>query len=93
MNKSRRIVRVGMSFPLLLDIMGRGYRTGGEIECTEGLPPDSEYVSAYTDDRTGTLYMVFQHPSFESIEVGGLIPEVCIVHKKIYHGPLEEYNG
>ena len=36
------------------------------------------------DDKIGILYMVFQHPSFETIELGALIPEVYIMHKRLY---------
>ena len=88
MNSNRRIVRVGISFPLLFNIMQKGYRTNSEIECTDGLPEGSEYIYSYVDSHTQALYMVFRHDSFDEVEVGAIIPEAYIVHKKIYHAPL-----
>ena len=89
MNRPRRLVRIGMSFPLLFDIMQKGWCTGGEVECIEGLPEGSEYMYSWTDDSTGVLYLVFQHPSFEMVELGEMIPEMRIVHKKTYSSPPE----
>ena len=80
MNKSRRMVRVGMSFDLLFDIMSKGYRIENGIECIEGLPEDVEYLDSYVDNYTRILYLVFRHPTFEDIELGKTIPEMRIVH-------------
>lgn len=81
MNKSRRIVRVGMSFDLLLDIMRLGYKIENGIECIEGIPEDAEYIDAYCDNQTRILYLVFRHPTFDEVELGHTIPEMRIVHR------------
>ena len=81
MNKSRRMVRVGMSFDLLFDIMSKGYRIENGIECIEGLPEDVEYVESYVDSLTRILYLVFRHPTFRKVELGEVIPEIRIVHR------------
>ena len=80
MNEGRRIVRVGMSFELLFDIMRLGYKIENGIECIEGLPKDAEYLYAYVDN-TNVLYLVFQHSTFDEVELGAMIPEKRIVHR------------
>ena len=81
MNKRRRIVRVGMSFDLLFDIMEFGYRIENGIECIEGVPGDAEFVDSYVDTSTRILYLVFRHQTFDEVEFGAMIPEKRIVHR------------
>ena len=80
MNGSR-VVRVGMTFDLLFDIMKEGYKMENGIECIEGLPADVEYVDSYVDNPTRILYFVFRHPTFREVELGEMIPEKRIVHR------------
>ena len=81
MNNPGRLVRVGITFDLLFDIMRLGYKVENGIECIEGLQEDAEYLYAYADAATHILYLVFCHPSFDKVELGAMIPEKRIVHR------------
>lgn len=79
----RRLVRVGISFDLLLDMIRVGWKTpeGYIVECIKGIPPDTVFIDCYTDWAYKTAYFVFFHPSFEIAEVGALLPEIPIEHQ------------
>ena len=90
MNNTGRLVRIGISFELLFDIIRLGYRIENGIECIEGIPDDAEYVYAYTDDNDKILYLVFSHPTFEEVSPGSMIPEMRIVHRVNFNRLLPE---
>jgi len=90
MNKSRRMVRVGMTFDLLFDIMRLGYKIENGIECIEGIPEDAEYIDSYADNSARILYLVFRHSTFEEVKLGDVIPEMRIVHRVNFNRLLPE---
>jgi hypothetical protein len=78
----KRIVRVPISFALLIELMTKGFKNSGSIECTEGLPDGAVYVRSYTDEEKKTGYLVFEHESFEPVEEGAWIPELRVTLTK-----------
>ena len=81
MSNKRRIVRVGVSFPLLLNMVRTDFDTRGIVQCIRGVPPDAAYVSSYISQVEDCVYLVFYHPGFAEISEGEEIPRVNVVHQ------------
>jgi hypothetical protein len=81
--KERRLVRVDISFDLLINLMSEDYESGGIIKTIEGLPDDAEFVgSAQTTTNTVTLF--FHHDSFEPIPIVSQLPLIMPTHLRDY---------
>ncbi len=80
MAKTRRIIGVYISQELVIELLTRGYKTRGKIECTEGVPADAIYVGNSFDPMKNAVIFYFIHPSFKPIELGGLIPMITVTH-------------
>ena len=74
-----RLARVRISQELWQDWMTEGYKSGG-FKCDKGLPEGAEFLYFARDDRAnyGDLSMVFQHESFDNVELGNMIPEIDV---------------
>lgn len=77
----RRLVRVPISFPLLIELLTQGSRNmfsdrvGLAPICEQGLPADASFVGSYTDNATSCGYLVFHHSSFAPVALGAELPE------------------
>jgi len=61
---------------LLIDMLTTGKET--KLQCISGLPKGTKYISQYVDHTTMIVHLVVEHPSFEQLELGELIPELTI---------------
>ena len=78
-----RLKRVSISQELLQEMLTKGWRAGGPdqcVECTKGLPEDAEVVGSNYDHDRLIAYMLFEHGSFEDIQLGDVIPELLVEH-------------
>lgn len=78
----RRLVSVPVSVDFLIDAMRQGHIHNERIECVEGVPADSVYVGAHHDMLADSVYLVFYHPSFESIPDGTMLP---VKHARLHY--------
>ncbi len=51
------------------------------FQVVEGIPHDAKYVGVWHDYRKDTLNFCFEHPSFDPISEGTLIPQKKVVIK------------
>lgn len=72
-----RLVAVPISLQFWQEMCTQGWRVGYNghvVECVKGLPEGAELVNSYYDGKHQTAYLVFHHPSFSDVPVGGEIP-------------------
>ena len=54
-----------------------------DAHCVQGLPPDATFVSGFFD---GEVYgAVFEHPSFEPVDVDDVIPAITVTLRAYEH--------
>ena len=73
---SRRLACVAVAFPLLFQLMTKGWKTAGVVRTVEGLPKGALFLTSFSEPKTQTAYFVFHHKSFEEVPIGSLIPMV-----------------
>jgi hypothetical protein len=78
------MVRVDISFDLLIELMSEDYETEGIIKATKGLPDDAEFVASNYDIDRQVGILFFSHESFEPVLVGNPIPNMSIEHSVDY---------
>jgi len=83
MNK-RRIVRIDVSFPLLIDMMSESYYTVGPAKNIKGIPDDSIFTASTHDPARDIVSLFFSHDSFDEVLEGGLVPTKPISHEVDY---------
>jgi hypothetical protein len=65
----RRIVRVPVASPLLVEMLTKGWSSGpGIIKCIDGLPVDAKFVNSVFDPLSDHAYFFFEHESFEIVQ-------------------------
>ena len=81
---------IKMSVELFQEWITKGFRIGGDsdraIECIKGLPEGAKFIAAkYLQNGwpIGTLFLVFEHPSFPIIHAGGAIPRLEVEHREL----------
>lgn len=82
--QNRRLVRIDISFPLLIDMMSEDYATDGPIRTIEGIPPDSIHTGSTHDPMRDLVSLFFIHESFDEVPHGGLVPTMNISHEVDY---------
>jgi hypothetical protein len=82
--KDRRLVRIPISFPFLIEMMMQNNERRGTplAECTLGLPEGATFINSYTDNAVAVAYMVFQHESFEVVEAGDELPILNVTYTR-----------
>ena len=90
MTTKRRIVRVGISFQLLVEMVKTDWVSRNGVRCIEGIPPDAEFISSYVSQVEDCAYLVFYHPIFAEVSEGDEIPRVHIVHRITKEGNLDQ---
>jgi len=76
-----RLVRVPVSIALWQEIMTDGYKCC--MKCIDGLPSSAELVNTYYDGSAQTVYLIFQHDSFDRLPEGGAIPNFIPTFQKL----------
>jgi hypothetical protein len=79
----RRLARVAISHELLIEMMTQDNFVSA-VQTTKGIPKDSVFVHSYTDDASAQTYFVFEHPSFDVVEMGCVIPTLRIEHTRSF---------
>ena len=72
---------VWMAFEFLQEIITEGWSVDN-VHCIKGLPEGAVFVRSFTDEPRAVAGLVFQHPSFEPVEIGDRIPVLDIVYEK-----------
>lgn len=78
----KRLKKVSISFPFLLDMLTEGFVMNGKIVIDGGLPKDALFVSSHFDENRMEAYLVFSHPSFSLLVEGAEIPILPIGYRK-----------
>ena len=84
-----RLVTVPISLQFWQEMCTQGWKVGHNgyaVECVEGLPEGAELVNSYYEGNRQTAYLVFHHPSFADVPVGGTIPEFAPVLRDVEAG-------
>lgn len=77
-----RCAYVRVSIEFWQTILTKGFEE--HIECIEGLPEGAELINSAYEDNPPSVYLLFHHPSFKDIPVGGRYPIVdCFFAKKL----------
>lgn len=88
---SIRQVKVVISPLLLAELVKTGWTIPrspqASIECIEGLPPDAKYIRGGYDSDRDKFIMIFEHPSFDEVHLGGILPEVTPIFRETYLPP------
>jgi hypothetical protein len=82
--RSRRVAQVAITNSLLLQLLTQD-NVITAVRTRKGVPSDAAFIYSYTDDKSGTSYMVFEHPGFDIVELGGYIPNLPVEFMR-YHG-------
>lgn len=84
---NEHVKRIGVSIPFWLEMCVTGWNVGKDayIECVEGLPAGAKYVRGWVDEQAQIVWLVVEHPSFESVLWGETIPELWPVLRKTFH--------
>lgn len=74
----RRLKAIQVANPLLLDMMRTGYKTPPGLEVISGVPMDAVFVADFFDMQSQVTCFVFEHPSFEPVPLGAIIPRIDV---------------
>ena len=77
--RERKLVRVLIVFPLLLEWLTQDNKIKGILETTQGLPSDALFISSYYDEKKMQAVLIFEHESFAPISYGEEIPYLEIL--------------
>jgi len=65
----RRVVRVAVAYPLLIEMLTEGWSSGpGIIKVIDGLPVDAKFINSTFDPLSDNAYLFFEHESFEIVQ-------------------------
>ena len=70
-----RYRRILVSGVFLIDLCIEG-SISNRVRCIKGLPEGTKFVYAIPDARNYGIWFVVEHESFDTIESGGVIPEM-----------------
>ena len=87
------MVAVPVSFDLLIEMMYKDYKVKHGIECVSGVPRGAKFVTANYDPVRNIAFIVFEHKSFEPVELGCEIPWLDITHRSIYPPSNQHLQG
>ena len=82
--EANRIMKFIIPVSLIVDMLTTGSTSA--IECIEGIPIGSKFVSLYHDFNTRLVHVVVSHPSFDEVEYGNVITtiNITLTHLKAY---------
>jgi hypothetical protein len=81
--RERRLAKVVVTQELLIELLKQDFVVP-VTKTTKGIPPDAVFLYSYTDDRAAQSFFVFEHPSFDAVELGSEIPIIRVEFTRYY---------
>lgn len=60
------------------------------VKCVEGLPPSASFVRSWYDLGIDIVHLVYEHPSFDEVPEGSVIPQMLLTYKELSFEELAE---
>lgn len=75
-NNSRRLKMMAVHASLIDEFLRDGYEVGGDYKITvqSPIPSDAKLVRVWYDISIDTVYFVYEHESFDLVELGSMVP-------------------
>lgn len=84
--QERHLCSVTIHLDFVIEMITEGWKAPsgsyGKVQCIKGLPKDARYIRQFYDPAYDNVCFVFEHPSFDLVPHGGIIPRMLIEYEQ-----------